>query len=190
MPRNRRHRPHAEKADQLVTIATRLFLEKGYGGTTVAQIAHEAGIASNVVHWYFATKDHLFVAALDAHQARTLATLETRHLAHAEQDEARMELEAGLTELICNRVSMYELIATLHERSHFSPVVADFHERAHRRYTEYLGRAVSRCGTPTAERKLVVDTLVLALEGLIMHRASRPKVKRTVSFLVQRLIAS
>ena len=62
MPRNRQDRSREEKSAEIVAIARRLFLENGYEGTTMAAIAREAGIATNVVHWYFATKDELFVA--------------------------------------------------------------------------------------------------------------------------------
>lgn len=189
MPRNRPERAREEKSAEIVAIAKRLFLDSGYDGTTMAAIAREAGIATNVVHWYFATKDELFVAALDAFQIENLAELETRYAeAGPTGDEPRV-LKALLTEFICGRSAMHELIAALHERSRRSPVVADFHELTHRRYAEHLGRAVARCPIPASERRLVVETLVLALEGLVMHRASRPRVRRTVSFLVDRLMA-
>ena len=84
---------------------------------------------------------------------------------------------------------MHQLIATVHERSNQSEVIDAFHKRVHRRYDHYLGRAVSRCGVPDARRGLVVEALSTALEGLIMHRASKPKAKRMISFLVERLTA-
>jgi len=189
MPRNRPERAREEKAAEIVAIAQRLFLAGGYEGTTMAAIAREAGVATNVVHWYFATKDELFVAALDALQVQSLAELESRHLAEATPGDERRQLQALLTEFVCGRLAMYEIIATIHERARCSPVVAEFHDRTHRRYADHLGRAVAGCGIPVAERKLVVETLILALEGLVMHRVGRPKVKRTVSFLVERLMA-
>jgi AcrR family transcriptional regulator len=188
MPRNRPERAREEKSAEIVAIAQRLFLERGYDGTTMAAVAREAGIATNVVHWYFATKDELFVAALDALQVRSLTQLQSRFVAHATPGDERSLLEALLTEFVCGRLAMYESIATVHERSRCSPVVAEFHERTHRRYAEHLDRAVAGCRIPVAERELVVENLVLALEGLVMHRVSRPKAKRMVSFLVRRLI--
>ena len=70
MPRNRPERSREEKSAEIVAIAQMLFLEQGYDGTTMAAIAREAGIATNVVHWYFATKDELFVAVMEALQLR------------------------------------------------------------------------------------------------------------------------
>ena len=189
MPRNRHQRTREEKHAEIVAIAQRLLVQNGYDGTTMAEIARQAGIATNVVHWYFETKDELFVAALDALQAESLAELRTRYVDEAMPGDEQRNLEALLTEFVCGRLAMHELIATVHERARCSPVVAEYHDRTHRRYADHLGRAVARCRVPIAERKLVLDTLILALEGLVMHRASRPKAKRTVNFLVSRLVA-
>jgi AcrR family transcriptional regulator len=187
MPRNRPDRSRDDKTDELVSIARELFLEQGYEGTTIAAIAREAGIASNVVHWYFPTKDDLFVAALDSLQSEDLEEAQAR-LARSAPGRAQEVLEALLTEFVWRRLDRYGLIAALHERSHFSPVVAEFHERAHRRYADYLGRAIDRCPVPSAERKLVVEALVAAVEALVMHRASKRRARQMMTFLARRLI--
>lgn len=179
MARNRPDRTREDKSGEIVTIAQGLFLEQGYDATTIAAIAREAGIASNVVHWYFSTKDDLFVAALDA--------LQSEDLAEGEEEKA---LGALLTEFVWRRLDRYGLIATLHERSHHSSVMAEFHDRAHRRYADYLGLAVDRCSIPAADRKLAVEALITAAEGLVMHRASRREAKRMMSFLVRRFVAA
>ena len=46
MPRNRPDRSREDKAAEILAIAQRLFLAKGYDGTTMAAIAREAGIAT------------------------------------------------------------------------------------------------------------------------------------------------
>lgn len=178
MPRNRPERSREDKSAELVEIARRLFREKGYEGTTMAGIAREAGIATNVVHYYFATKDELFVAALDS--------LQREDLERAKSSAA--SLEAALGEFVCSRLDQYGLIATLHERSHVSPVMAEFHERAHRRYEDALGRAIERFALPASERRLVVQALITAVESLVIHRASKRDAKRMMSFLAKRLI--
>ena len=189
MPKNRHTRPREEKTSEIVTIAQRLFLEKGYDGTTMAAIAREAGVATNVVHWYFATKDELFVAALDSLQSKGLEELLDRRFAETIPGEEKKQLGKLLTELIWRLADMDGLIATVHERSHRSPVVAEFHDQAHRRYAEYLGRAVARCDVPEVEQALVAEALLTAFEGLVMHRASKARSQRMVTFLVQRLTA-
>ena len=187
MPRNRSDRTRDDKTSELVSIARTLFLEQGYEGTTIAAIARAAGIATNVVHWYFPTKDDVFVAALDSLQSQDLEEAQAR-IARSAPGRKKEVLEALLTEFVWRRLDRYGLLAALHERLHFSPVVAEFHERAHRRYADYLGRAIDRCPVPAAERKLVVDALIAAMEDLVMHRASKRKARRMMTFLAKRLI--
>jgi AcrR family transcriptional regulator len=189
MARNRPDRSRDDKTAEIVTIAQRLFLEQGYEGTTIAAIAREAGIATNVVHWYFATKDDLFVAVLESLQSQDLEEAQGR-LSRSTPGQDEEVLEALLTEFVWRRLDRYGLIATLHERAHCSSVIAAFHERAHRRYADYLGRAIERTPIPTSERKLVVEALITAVEGLVIHRASRREARRMMTFLAKRLLAA
>jgi AcrR family transcriptional regulator len=189
MPATRHDRPRPEKAAELLAIAQRLFLERGYHGTTMAAIGTEAGVASNVVHWYFPSKDELFAKAVEELQIRGLDELLDRRLARAIPGEEKKTLEEVLTRLAWDALDGHHLIATVHERSSHSEVIDALHERAHRRYADYLGSAVSRCGVPEARRALVVEALFTALEGLVMHRASKRKARRMISFLVERLTA-
>jgi len=189
MPATRHSRPRPEKAAELLAIAQRLFLERGYNGATMAAIGAEAGVASNVVHWYFPSKDDLFAKALEELQIRGLDELLERPLVQATPGEEKKTLEVVLTKGVWGALDMHQLIATVHERATQSEVIGALHERAHRRYAHYLGRAVSRCGVPEARRELVVEALSTALEGLIMHRASKRKARRMISFLVERLTA-
>ena len=189
MPGNRPERSRDDKTAEIVTIARRLFLEQGYAGTTIAAIAREAGIATNVVHWYFATKDQLFVAVLDSLQSEDLEEAKARFSRSAPGHEEE-DLETLLTEFVWRRLDRCGLIATLHERSHYSSVLAEFHDRAHKRYEQALGQTLARFRIPAAERKLVVEALVTAVEGLVMHRASKREAKRMMTFLAQRLLAA
>jgi AcrR family transcriptional regulator len=189
MPATRHSRPRPEKAAELLAIAERLFLERGFAGTTMAAIGAEAGVASNVVHWYFPSKDELFAKAMEELQIRGLDQLLERELARATPGEERKMLEAVLTKLVWGVLDMHRLIATVHERSSHSDVIDAFHKRAHRRYAHYLGRAVAVCGVPEARHELVVEALVAALEGLVMHQAGKRKARRMISFLVERLTA-
>lgn len=188
MARNRPDRTRAEKSAEIVAIAQTLFLERGYEATTMAAIAGEVGIATNVVHWYFTSKDDLFVAALDAIQSKDLEEAQER-LSRSVPGRDGRNLEEVLTDFVSRRLDRYGLIATLHERSHHSPVVAEFHQRAHRRYADNLERALDRFSIPAAERKLVVEALIGAVEGLVMHHASKRQARRMMAFLAKRLIA-
>jgi len=183
MPANRSQLARDDKLDDLVTCAQSLFLEKGFEATTMASIAKRAGVASNVVYWYFESKDHLFVAAMQ----RLVDGVIRDALTTAQRKDGSQDLQAGL-ELVVERLSAGNaLIAAVHDRAARSPVVATFHQQVHDRYGEVLAEALTERGVPANERPLVVDALSTAVEGLVMHGASKQEARRMIGFLVQRL---
>jgi len=63
-PRRRTRRPRAEREAQILDSARRVFSEKGYGETTVAEIAADAGVVEGTVYSYFENKRALLVAVM------------------------------------------------------------------------------------------------------------------------------
>ena len=53
---------------QLLDEATRQFAERGYHGTSVADIIEGVGVGKGVFYWYFESKEQLFLEALDEAQ--------------------------------------------------------------------------------------------------------------------------
>ncbi len=51
-----------QRAQQIVDAAARVMSRKGYGGTTMKDIAAEAGIAPGLIHYYFDSKEDLLLA--------------------------------------------------------------------------------------------------------------------------------
>lgn len=60
----RAHRP--SRRHEVVAAAVRVFARQGYAGTTVADIAAEAGMAPAAVYYHFASKEEVLVAAVRA----------------------------------------------------------------------------------------------------------------------------
>ncbi|RXJ72398.1 TetR family transcriptional regulator [Veronia nyctiphanis] len=52
--------------DNIIAVASRLFAEKGYAGTSTAEIAQEADIPKPNLYYYFNTKDKLYRAVLES----------------------------------------------------------------------------------------------------------------------------
>jgi AcrR family transcriptional regulator len=51
--------------EAIVTGALKLFAERGFGSTSIADIAGAAGITKGAIYWHFDSKDALFTAILD-----------------------------------------------------------------------------------------------------------------------------
>ena len=64
MARTGRRPGTSESRAEILDAARRLFGEKGYDGTTIRAIARESGVDPALVHHFFGTKEHIFVAAM------------------------------------------------------------------------------------------------------------------------------
>src|SRR5919202_6989643 len=53
-----------ERLEQILAAACRAILDRGFPATRIADIARAAGVSTGTVHYYFATKDEVLVAAL------------------------------------------------------------------------------------------------------------------------------
>jgi len=58
----RRERRKTARREAILSAARRVFAEKGFEGTTIADVAREAGVASGTVYLYFGSKLELFAA--------------------------------------------------------------------------------------------------------------------------------
>lgn len=66
-----------ERRQDIVQAALGLFLEKGFGDTTVGDIASVAGVATGTVYLYFPSKDHILIALHDEfHQGMAAQIME------------------------------------------------------------------------------------------------------------------
>lgn len=61
----RRTERRAEKRHAILEGAVRVFAEKGFFNTTVAEIARAAGVADGTIYLYFKSKDELLLAVFD-----------------------------------------------------------------------------------------------------------------------------
>jgi AcrR family transcriptional regulator len=52
--------------EQLIAVATRLFADRGYEGTSIEAVLQEAGVSRGSLYHHFAGKDALFEAVLQA----------------------------------------------------------------------------------------------------------------------------
>ncbi|MBR9979888.1 MAG: TetR/AcrR family transcriptional regulator [Desulfatitalea sp.] len=52
---------NTDKYNQILTAAVKVFAEKGFAQSTIAQIAQEAGVADGTIYLYFKNKDDILV---------------------------------------------------------------------------------------------------------------------------------
>jgi len=62
----RRSRDREAMRQRIIEAAFRVFLRKGFRGTSNREIAREAGISPGLIYWYFRNKEDLFRAVVEA----------------------------------------------------------------------------------------------------------------------------
>jgi AcrR family transcriptional regulator len=147
----RRERTRAE----LVATAHRLFLEHGFHGASLDEIAEQSGFSKGAVYSNFAGKDDLFLAVLDAQFERR-----TRVLADVLLDEERLEDSY--------RAVARSMVAADEGEPRWTPLLLEFWAHASRRPA--LRAAV-------AERRERFFTIVA---GLIAELGARHNVRFTI----------
>jgi AcrR family transcriptional regulator len=91
-----RERKRARTRATIITAALDLFATNGYQGTTLAQIADAAEIASSTLHTYFPAKEDILFCGQDA----AAATARTRILERPPTESLTEALLAWLTDII------------------------------------------------------------------------------------------
>jgi TetR/AcrR family transcriptional regulator of autoinduction and epiphytic fitness len=180
MPRNKRDIDRATKVDELLAAAEVLFLRNGYGGTTIAAIAKQAGVSANSLYWYYPSKDDVFVAVLDRH----LATARSQLAARPDEPLAQ-QFRWVLTQL----EAFSPMTGVIHERAAESEVVAEFHDRFHQAVQGLMRDGLVREGHTEHDAERIAQVLMAIVEGPMLHQKSRKERDDLIMFAMDRLLS-
>jgi AcrR family transcriptional regulator len=176
VPRTRTELDRDEKVGQILGAAERRLREGGYAALSVVGIARELGLAQNAVYWYFPTKDHLFVAALE----RILRGIVAR------KPPRRGGVDRQVLWFVDQLAEIEHLRAALHERARTSPVVAEFAAAAEATWRRMLANVLA-ARVPDAEREVAASALLATIQGVLSQRAGAAERRRVVAFALERL---
>lgn len=166
------------KAEAIVEVARRLFIDEGYDAISMSRLALMADVAPNTLYWYFADKDALLLAVLDA------------VLADAQKDLSRRKnssFEAQLLWLLDQLESARKLVSTVHARANVSASVHAWHEGFHRMFDAYVHEQLRAAGASEEDRKPASRLVAYCVEGLLAHPCSRADRRALIRFLVKSL---
>jgi AcrR family transcriptional regulator len=126
-----------ERKQELIDTAERLFLEKGYEQTTVADIVREIEVAQGTFYYYFSSKEEILEAIIE----KDITALEedVRQIMSREDTNAAIKLNAVVNSIIGISTSRREIMDYLHEESN-----AVMHEKMERHTIERLVPLMAR----------------------------------------------
>lgn len=88
--------PTPDSKEQIISVAERLFAERGFAGTTVRNVVSEAKVNLAAVHYHFGSKEDLFRAVI-GRLARPIVEQELALLAELQAGNEVPSVEAILT---------------------------------------------------------------------------------------------
>ena len=126
-----------ERKQELIDTAERLFLEKGYEQTTVADIVREIEVAQGTFYYYFSSKEEILEAIIE----KDITALEedVRQIMSREDANAAIKLNAVVNSIIGISTSRREIMDYLHEEGN-----AVMHEKMERHTIERLVPLMTR----------------------------------------------
>ncbi len=153
----------------------RRLVDGGYPSLSVAEIARDLGLAQNAIYWYFPSKDHLLVAALQK--------IVDGVLAKKPRGDSTFKRIIWFT----NRMEEFQsLRASMRERSAVSPIVADFDRKVTEGMKMLLSGALSET-VVAARLDITTDAVMGFVEGVLAQSMTRKKRAEILRFGLERL---
>ena len=176
MPRTRPDFTRDEKVTEIVDAARTRLLDGGYESLSIVGSARALGLAQNAVYWYFPTKDHLFVAAVD----RILHEVLSRKPRHG----------SSLSRVLWFAERLYEfqdLRVTMRDRARTSEVVARYEDDVVALLRALLAGALTGL-VEDARLDDTVDAVLSLCEGVLLHDLGRARRRRVIELGYERLV--
>lgn len=175
MPSTQHEATREQKREEIVRVASELFMHEGYDATSIQRLAREVQVAPNTLYWYFADKDALLVAVLDRLLSRGLQGFERRK---------RSSFEAQVRWLLDMLWGMRKLIATVHVRVGLSAAVREWHEGFHRLIEVTVEGQLRARGLVRGHEAHAAKTAMYVVEGALAHEMPPAEQRRLMRWLM------
>ena len=179
MPKTRQAASRQEKEGEILALAEKRLAEGGYEALSVAGIARELGIAQNAIYWYFPSKDHLFVAALEQMLREIVARKPKGKAGEVERVLWFTDQFAALS----------DLRGAMNDRARSSKVVADFVAELDALLSRMLSN-VLRGHVPPEELDVAVETFRATAEGTFVKGLDKRARREVLTFTLERLMGA
>jgi AcrR family transcriptional regulator len=157
---------------QIVEIASGLFSQKGFRGTTTKEIAENAGVSEAIIFRHFPTKRALYSAIIDHKTQQSSEQIRT-HLAEA---EARKDDIAFFGSLACDLLEVHLNDPTIMRLLMFSALEGHelsemFFQSTARKVRDHIRRYIKQRIADRAFANIDSNLASRAFVGMILHHA-------------------
>jgi len=129
-PRRKAELPEEKSKALLLAAAKKLFAREGFQGTTVRDIAQEAGVNLSLVSYYFQGKEGLYRACLEQFGQARLEAVERMIQPVESTAELRLRLKMAVEEILRIQIAEPEIAQIVHrEIEQNLPVAQEIFEK-------------------------------------------------------------
>ena len=192
--------PPTGKQQAIIEAATRMFLEQGYGRTSMEQIARAAGVAKQTLYNHFGNKEALFHAIITQRCTELLDTLLASNTDTDGIEQVLSRFATALLDILLepSALALHRLIVAESRRL---PRLGRLYyesgpERGNRRLAEYLQAQCDRGVLRIADPELAAQQFTGSLLGSLRTRAlvleepiPRADIERVVQHTVDGFLA-
>jgi len=170
-----------KRKQQLLECALKLFAEKGYHATTVADIVRKAGVARGTFYLYFKDKRDLFQELLKSNFAYIFRVLPDLDLAkEMSEEELKSALRLSLEKLLSHKNSIDFITILVEEASGVDKAFADQVEHFYKTMTNIFCGYVARAQTLGKAKKTDPYLIARFIVGILketIYQWARGEIK-------------
>lgn len=167
--------------DAILEASMRLFAQRGYHGTSVAQIAKATGLTKGALYWYFKGKEDLFLTVLDCIKQNWHKKITSR----VEASSGVIEKLGQLFEATAEMVAAEDNPCTMHlflVSAGAQPEMKEFEKAiksAYSEHVEFIAETI-RTGQEEGEIRKDIDAdsaalgIIGCLEGIVLQARLHP----------------
>lgn len=178
------------RPSEIIEAGIKEFAEHGFAGAKLERIAKSAGIAKGTVYLYYASKEALFLAAIEKYVVEVMAENETALDGFdGSTREVLIRLLTSIYERFTEGHAQTLLRILIAEGSRIPEVVDSYHQIAIQRGTALLGRILERgvargevSNTPILQNPQVVIAPAIFFAMHSMMFGHREKLDRDAYF--------
>ena len=161
-----------DRRQQIVSVAAKLFSQKGFSGTTTKEIAEGAGVSEAIIFRHFATKDELYAEILD-YKVRQSSE---RVKAQLEEAEERKDDRAFFGSLAFEMLDFHSKDQTFMRLLLYSALEGHdlseiFFNSAARDIKDHIRRYIKQRIADGAFRRIDPVVAARAFVGMVLHQA-------------------
>jgi AcrR family transcriptional regulator len=174
-----------ERAKHIIEAATAVMSRKGYDGTSMKDIAHEAGVAQGLIHYYFGSKEDLLLAVVRNLNDQMLTDISAA-LVEREGVDPLMQTWAAMQtvrDLFAPRSDtcrlFFDLITLSFTNERLREEVASLYEDLTAAATELFHEMAQKLPTPLPiPEEEFAAILVATIDGVLLRNAIDPEFGR------------